>query len=365
MAKGDQKRGQNKLNEQQKMSQGYLTGVQQGLGNQTGALNNAYFGSNQPQYGSTFGYGSTVPHYSPTGSPYYKGNGTDTPTRGMGQPYSTGYGGGGGQNWNEQSFSQQFGTPRTPDELIAMEGKLGEQGIKVLRNAAGVAGKVQLPDGRIVDVIQGAMRGGQGFQWLDATNGAPGQGYGNGIMQGALGDYSNLMNQYQKWADTGGYSPEDLSNIRARGVAPIRSIYDSARQGMDRNRSLQGGYSPGYNAAMSRLAREQSQTASDASTNIEAQIAEMTNQGKRFGMGGMTSMYGATPGMANMFGNQMLQSQGQQLQAAGLQNALSLGLIGAQQGQAQIPGNWMQAMKNIAGLGAAGQTVGGAIYPWV
>jgi len=93
-------------------------------------------------------------------------------------------------------------------------------------------------------------------------------------------------------------------------------------------------------------------------------IAQLLNQNKQFGMGGMSSMYGATPGLANMFGNQMLQSQGQQLQAADIQRMLSLGLLGGQQNQAQIPGNWMQAMNNIAGLGQAGKTVGGAIYPW-
>ena len=357
MAKGDKSRTQNKIDEQQKMSQGYLTGVQQGLGNQSGNLSNAYFGPNAPTYGSTFGYGSTVPHYSYTNQPYYSGSGTDKPT----PTYQSG-GGGSAQNWDQGTFENIFGRPGTPQALEALEPEMAKYGISIARNAAGVAGKIKLPNGQIVDVIQSAGTGGgpNNFQWLTGPGGGAG-----GIMGQSLADYGNIMNQYQDWAKTGGFSQEDLANIRARSVSPVRAAYSNAQREMERGRALQGGYSPGFNAATARMAREQGQLGSDMSTNTEAMIAELLQRGKLAGMGGMTSMYGATPGLANTFGQQMLQSQGQNLQAAGLQNQLGLGIMGAQNQQAQVPGNWQQAMNNIAGLGGAAQGIGGALYPWL
>jgi|PlaIllAssembly_1097288.scaffolds.fasta_scaffold00017_15 hypothetical protein len=458
MAKGDQNRTQNKVDEQQKMAQGYLTGVQQGLGNQAGNLSTSYFGAGAPSYGSTFGYGSTVPHYSWTNESYYPGGksgsqtGAYTPTynqnirqSGTARPrndsggfaiprsgtsgglmqllqstggaaspqalaslepqlnqmgYSlqrnsageirgrlydpsgnaidvvnpNGWGGGwaeinrgngpgtGGSAWNQQSFAQTFGSPSTPQELIAMEPQLAQAGIRVLRNAEGTAGKIQLPDGRIVDVIQAAGAGGTGFQWLD--DGGMGGGFGGGIMGQSLGDYSKIMGLYGNFAETGGLTPEQLQDIRSRSNAPVRSAYSNAQREMERGRSLQGGYSPGFNAATARMAREQGQLASDQSTNTEAMIAELQRSGKLAGMGGMASMYGATPGLANTFGNQMLQSQAQQLQAAGLQNQLSLGLISGQLGQSQVPGNWAQGIQNFSNLGKGIGEWSGAIYPW-
>ena len=66
----------------------------------------------------------------------------------------------------------------TPDALLAKEQELAAQGIKVLRNAAGVAGKVQLPSGEIVDVIQSAGTGGgvAPFTWQQGPGGPTGEG---------------------------------------------------------------------------------------------------------------------------------------------------------------------------------------------
>ena len=74
------------------------------------------------------------------------------------------------------------GKAPTPQNLIAMEGELNKQGIKVLRNAAGVAGKVQMPSGEMVDVIEAAGLGGKAWQWLqdDPKFGHGGGGGGGG-----------------------------------------------------------------------------------------------------------------------------------------------------------------------------------------
>ena len=74
----------------------------------------------------------------------------------------------------------------------------------------------------------------------------------------------------------------------------------------------------------------------------------------------MTSLYGTTPALASTFGNQVLGSQGNLLNAQQLQNQLGLGLIQGQLGKAQIPGDFSQAMGNIGSvLGLGGQALGG------
>jgi hypothetical protein len=144
---------------------------------------------------------------------------------------------------------------------------------------------------------------------------------------------------------TGGYSPEDLQNLRARAISPIRSVYSSAQQGLNRNKALQGGYSPNYAAASAKMAREQSEQLGGAMTNVNADIAGRVAEGRmnaaspyasitgqqagaedeasQFNrreipqqqaqaLQGMTSLYGTTPALSELFGRQAL--QGSQLQ---------------------------------------------------
>lgn len=76
--------------------------------------------------------------------------------------------------FTESWFTQTFGTPKTPQELVALEQKLAQYGIKVRRNASGVAGDIELPGGQVVDVIGNAMQGGGNFQWIPDAPGGPG-----------------------------------------------------------------------------------------------------------------------------------------------------------------------------------------------
>lgn len=92
---------------------------------------------------------------------------------------------------------------------------------------------------------------------------------------------------FQDFAKTGGFSAADLANIRARAVSPVRAIYANAQQNVNRQRALQGGYSPGFGVLQARMARQQGQGISDAATNAEASIAEMVQQGKLAGLQGM------------------------------------------------------------------------------
>lgn len=90
------------------------------------------------------------------------------------------------------------------------------------------------------------------------------------------GDYSELSGI----GDTGGYSSGDIDNIRARGISPIRSIYDSAQKGLNRQKALQGGYAPNFGAASAKMAREASDLISKRTTDVNAGIAETVNANK-------------------------------------------------------------------------------------
>jgi len=94
------------------------------------------------------------------------------------------------------------------------------------------------------------------------------QNYERGPEQGAaFGNLSEL-------AKTGGYSDANIADLRARGTSPIRSVYANAMRELERNKALQGGYSPGAGAASAKMAREQAGLLSGATTNINAGIAE-------------------------------------------------------------------------------------------
>lgn len=74
-----------------------------------------------------------------------------------------------------QSLTQNLAP--TPDNLQSIASQLQQQGIKVLTNAAGVAGKIQLPDGSIIDVGQNFSSGQpstMAWQWLGPSSGGGG-----------------------------------------------------------------------------------------------------------------------------------------------------------------------------------------------
>lgn len=219
---------------------------------------------------------------------------------------------------------------------------------------------------------------------------------------------------YTEFSKTGGLSEGDQANMRARGIAPTRAIYQNAIRQINRNKALQGGYAPNAIAALAKNKREMSQEISDANINTNAGIAQMVQQGKlaglggmsgiegqrynrdfdikkfnagqqnwaeenrgadnRFGAGhaastwrdpnanrlaalqGMTSLYGATPGMANLFGGQVLQNQGQMMDAQRMQGDWGQNQINQQQNNSQIKGNFRQFMDAAGqGLGLAGR----------
>jgi hypothetical protein len=206
---------------------------------------------------------------------------------------------------------------------------------------------------------------------LNETNANPGTYSPELATYAPSADYTAAIGNMAGLAATGGYSDADKANIRARGVSPIRAVYANANRDIDRQRGLQGGYSPNFGALKAKMAREMSSTLADKTTDVEAGIAERVAQNKiglaspyaaqtaqqsdvanrttaenadrmnrasEFNLRnpletkanvlqGMTSLYGTTPALSSLFGSQANQ-------AAQLENSIrargqqgNLGLI--------------------------------------
>jgi len=187
-----------------------------------------------------------------------------------------------------------------------------------------------------------------------------------GALSGALGGYGDF-------AKTGGFSPQDIQNMRAQMIAPIRGVYSRAQQNIERQQALQGGFSPNATAALAKTARDMAYSTADETTNANAEIGRMIQQGKLAGLGGlaqtglgargqnlqslgqMANLYGTTPGQANMFGNQVLAAGNQDINLAELGNEIAKNRVNAQLAQTGIPSNFQQGMGNTAegiGMGA-------------
>ena len=251
----------------------------------------------------------------------------------------------------------------------------------------------------------------QRARWLNQNN-TFWNNYQNAVGQ-QTGDYNNMMNQYkdiynrpdvtmspeykarvdsalggyQNFANTGGFSPQDIQDIRARDIAPTRSIYQRGTDELRRQAALTGN-AANIPSAISRMARQGSAAISDANINANAGIAQQVQQGKLAGLGGlssvgmgqeglqnqidqfnnnrllaaaegMRSLYGTNPALASMFGNQVLTSTGQGNQIEDMQQQLANMIIQGQLGRGRMPSNWDAFSKLAGGLRDIGSMAGG------
>jgi hypothetical protein len=114
--------------------------------------------------------------------------------------------------------------------------------------------------------LGGAAQGALGGYTTGSVFGPIGGAIGAGV-----GGLMGLFGKGKKKSPTG----IDYDAIRQRALQPVRGVYDIARQKLNRQRALQGGYSPGYPTALARMAREQSSALSDASIGAESEIARL------------------------------------------------------------------------------------------
>jgi hypothetical protein len=91
-------------------------------------------------------------------------------------------------------------------------------------------------------------------------------------------------------AKTGGYSEDDKTSFRARAMSPIRSAYSNAMMNINRQKALQGGYSPNYGALQAKMAREQGQSMSDAQQGINLNLGQAILGNKMQGAQGLAGL---------------------------------------------------------------------------
>ena len=224
--------------------------------------------------------------------------------------------------------------------------------------------------------------------------GGAGGGGGYASVSPAFAGYTDPFKSYAGYEDfskTGGYSANDIANLRARGTSPVRAAYANAEREVSRQRALQGGYSPNATATLAKMAREQGQAGADAMQGVEAGLVQARNQGKLAGLGGMsniegqrlgadldvskfnanarmntdqfntanrmaydqsmrdnqlkalqgmTTLYGTTPGMASTFGDQLMSATGQS-------GTFGLGLLGHNVTGQQLPDKFQETTSKI------------------
>jgi hypothetical protein len=358
MAKGDDSRARNQIEYQGGIAQNNLTNMRNEFIPQQQAMWNQYYGG------------------APAGSPALVGT-----QPGQGGPHHPGTPPAGGQlrgNEKDIVFNLLQGRPLTPETFREIQPQLQQHGMNFAWNADGTRPDIIMPDGSIIDFAtdlgtpnaklawqpkpgyRGDPQTGEiiGHGAVGSTGGAGGAG--GGALGRAFGQQGDIYNRFTEFADTGGFSDEDLANFRSRALSPIRASHSRAATEMARQRSLQGGYSPNYTAALSRLNRTRGQALSDAAINAEGNIADRVQRGRLAGLAGMSGIYGATPGLANMMGNQMLRGQDQRIAMQGLQNQLGLGIMGNQIAASGIPGRWEHTMGRIGDVANIGGSIAGA-----
>jgi hypothetical protein len=287
----------------------------------------------------------------------------------------------------EQVMSMFQGKQITPETLKAMQPQLNQMGIHFQNEARGdLRPRMLMPNGETVDLgawggqAQWQPRGNIG-DWHNidpsvAMGTGGGGGDGGGFVGGAGAGGFPSYGGYQEFAKTGGYSPEDIANMRARAAGGVRSAYAGAQREVGRQRALQGGYSPNATAVQAKMAREQGQLTSDAMQNTEAGLAQARNQGRLAGLSGMfgveslqnqnklaalsgmSSLYGTSPGMAGTFGNQALE-------AAKIHGGLGQSQYGHDIEAQKAPGAYEQGMNKVNDVMDIINTGAATVSPWI
>jgi len=87
----------------------------------------------------------------------------------------------------------------------------------------------------------------------------------------------------QNFAQTGGFAPGEQEAFLRRSTLPVISNYSRAKDELERQKSLQGGYMPGYTASVGRLTRQAGSAAAEAGLGANVELAKQVREGRQFG----------------------------------------------------------------------------------
>lgn len=369
MAKGDKKRAQDTLNTQMDSVQQNLNNLQQQNQFMQQMFLNQYQNAaaqNQQDYGNIqSGYRdftSTLPNAGKLYNQF------------LGPNYSNASSGGGGGNIPE--------TPKTVEEAMKVANDIGYGGQQKHQDPEYWRSMFAKDPDYAFKRMLGWQAGGN-----DVATSGPYAGTSSGDGSDFASGVNKAISGYSQFADTGGYSPEELQAIRARNKAAIRGVYGAAQRRADQAGLIAPG-AVNVGATQAKLARESAHAMSDADVNVDAAIAQMVNQGKLAGLSGLastglsgrgqdlsaisnigsqnlgalsgeTSAYGTTPAQAALFSGNVLNSAGQANQLGGLGLNAAQTRIGGQQNISSMPSDFQIAMGRIgSGIKFGGQVAG-------
>lgn len=176
------------------------------------------------------------------------------------------------------------------------------------------------------------------------------------------------MGGFEEFQRTGGYTPEALANIKAQAISPIGSFATGTREELDRRRALQGGYAPGFDAANRALQRDAARQIADTSLAANIELQERVNQGRQWGISGLTTAEQALAGMQT--GNRLAALGGEttagsaisEADARNVANQIAVDQINAQMQAQEAMYNQQNAQSQFAaGLGGIGNIYAGDI----
>lgn len=113
-----------------------------------------------------------------------------------------------------------------------------------------------------------------------------------------------------------------------------------------------------YNADAQARAQAQNIAAGEAGAGRAAANAAADDRTRLAALSGMTNLYGTTPGMSQLFGNQLLQGVGQG-------GTMGVNFANSLNSSQQLPGQWDQTMGRINDVFGMANQVGGQMYPWL
>lgn len=138
---------------------------------------------------------------------------------------------------------------------------------------------------------------------------------------------------FQDFQKTGGYTPDQISDLRARANSTLPAFYDTVRQGQNRMASIQGG-NPAASAAMAaRLARDQSKGMREQTLDTENTLANNIRSGQQWGATSGASAEAALQGLRT--GNMMQGLKGASDTRSGMLNSIAANQLRGSEGWTQ------------------------------
>lgn len=95
-----------------------------------------------------------------------------------------------------------------------------------------------------------------------------------------------IQQGYSDLATTGGFSPREKEAFLRRSTAPANAVYSNARDQLQRQKALSGGYTPGFGASASRITRQAANVGSEASLSGNVELANQIRAGRTAGLAG-------------------------------------------------------------------------------